>query len=60
MVFRRNEVVGGNGVRVWGISNSDMLVEGNTFRKTNISVEVSEFAGKQSVENVLVRNNTEV
>jgi hypothetical protein len=60
VVFRRNEVVGGNGVRVWGISNSDMLVEGNTFRKTNISVEVSEFAGKQSVENVLVRNNTEV
>jgi polygalacturonase len=60
IVFRGNSFVGGNGMAVWGIGNSDVLVENNHFNSTNISIALDHFPTNVSaVTNVVIRNNTE-
>jgi hypothetical protein len=60
LVFRGNSFVGGNGISVWGIGSSDVLVEGNRFNGTNISIALDHFPTNVSaVTNVVIRNNKE-
>jgi hypothetical protein len=60
IVFRRNTVIGGNGAWIWGTGTTDVLVEGNTFNGTNISIALDHFPTNHSaVSHVVIRGNTE-
>eukprot|EP00038_Savillea_parva_P030902 m.414 g.414 ORF g.414 m.414 type:complete len:78 (+) comp93_c0_seq1:53-286(+) len=59
IVFRRNTMVGANGINVWGIGTTDVLVEGNVLNTTAIPIALDHFPGTESaVSNVVVRGNT--
>eukprot|EP01043_Picozoa_sp_COSAG02_P025488 COSAG02_NODE_1435_length_12610_cov_7.021181_2_plen_950_part_00 len=58
-IFRRNEIVGGNGLSVFGVGNTDVLVERNLFVHTNVSIALDFYPQNNSaVQHVVVRNNT--
>ena len=61
IVFRRNSFVGANGIKIWGIGSSDVLVENNRFNGTNISIALDHFPTNVSaVTNVVIRGNREL
>ena len=59
IAFRRNRIVGGNGISVFGVGNTDVLVEGNSFEHTNVSIALDYFPKNNSaVQHVVIRNNS--
>ena len=57
-VFRRNSITGLNGINVWGLDNSDTLVESNVFNSTNLSVGLDYFPGNNPAPvNSVIRNS---
>lgn len=59
LTFRRNYITGANGLGIWGLGNSDVLVEGNKFEHVDQPITYDFFPIPQpTVHNVVVRANT--